>query len=963
MSIRQGTKQTRHEISPFFGSHGGAELFTKLFIETSPNYIVSINESDPTNISNIPAAYNLMKAEDYSNKQPGESNNDVHCDFTDFIIQSALFLREIDQPTGRGFYRSDEFRNLIRAQITDPNTRTSVLGTVINNDQIFGVASGDTGYDQRNLRGILAFPGGFNQSNAVKLNTVLTMMASSPAGINYLSSTINNLVDGIPGANNGLMYFIRNNPFIINQLNIYSNRIPGSNIDIFKQAFYNNVSNNIKAYLFQYANSLREEIAKYRTPRALRDNIARNPEFVTRLSQGIEDSILQALDDVYKTYAPQPTVAAGKSESAKLIENVYGKWNSLSDDARNFYKKFIQLQRFDPTTKTWTTVPETEYGTPIDPRNLSLYRINVIKTSLGTNIPAFVNLIPKFTKKNNLFNDIWYTDSTGKCVRISTSDWTEDSSQNSANNFFKNLYTAVYNGQNRVPVSTTRGVINVPINPPNKFNPNVTTQMFNLNVDQYIRKRFFTIQQELKKPPVVTGPILSLTDKNIWKVDEQGRLYLDEPSGRVYYGIGDPASDKVFKDNFKCYSTFANVQGAECNRYITECLLNNNPDEISVCAEMWRRGDFYKISKEEIKNMHPLVAIRTLQKFGFRNRPVYDPELKMEIKKVESVENWIKDVLSKAWGQKKTNDGRTLQSILESNENVLNYLKLIVEYVNSNPAILNGKEFVGKTVEAVGKVPRSEYAKKLQIPMIKEPKGPATTFYDYSMLRSHLDSGFLGRNLRKPFSTFGTTHPIGMQGVVGLQTPTFRSPFTSVVYGLNVPFQMGGLHPDIQNYLHAEKTGIISGAESLYHIINVTLEDLKAMGKTIDPNDLKSIENKVNAMKALEFELVKTETYLEEYKYLIELFKDYKSEILTLDTIKNLVEKKKDLLSRQTSEENILLKILGSLQGLRHGKCDDFIEDPCQYKPITVDVDMSQLLTKPKETVDCIPKQKICPES
>jgi len=159
-------------------------------------------------------------------------------------------------------------------------------------------------------------------------------------------------------------------------------------------------------------------------------------------------------------------------------------------------------------------------------------------------------------------------------------------------------------------------------------------------------------------------------------------------------------------------------------------LLKNDTESLKVCAEMWKRQDFYAVSKEEIKNMHPLVAVRTLQKFGFRIQRVEDSELKMLVKKFETVDHWMQHVLAKTWGQEKHGQASTLQSTIENNENLLNYLRLLVEYVNSNLAIMNGKEFVGRSSEAAGRVARSELAMKLCIPMIKEPKGANASFYD-----------------------------------------------------------------------------------------------------------------------------------------------------------------------------------------------------------------------------------------
>jgi hypothetical protein len=566
----------------------------------------------------------------------------------------------------------------------------------------------------------------------------------------------------------------------------------------------------------------------------------------------------------------------------------------------------------------------------------------------GQNVSAIKDVIPKFTKKDNIFGDIWYTDSNGRRQKISTAGWVEDANDsNGAQNFFKNLLAATYRGKKEVQVTgAPAGVVSV--NAPVNFNPN--WKRFDLDADSVVRKRLFAIQQELKQPAKVQGPVISFTDKNIWKVDETGRLYMEEGGKRVYYGENDEGSMKVLKQNFKCYSTFANVSGAECDKYVNQCLLSNDADSLKTCIEMWKRKDFYTASTDEIKNMHPMVALRTLQKFGFMAKPVEDSELKITIKKVESVDHWVKRVLSKTFGQQKSNAGESLQSIIEGNENILNYLRLLVEYVNGNPSILNRKEIAGRTSEAAGKLARSELAYKLRIPMIKQPKGPEATFYDYSMLKSYMDVPSLipRRAISVPTSGFGNQFAASFAGSM------YRSPFSTSSYGFQIPYQLGGM------YQAPAQDQIVTGSEALLSLINNTVGDLKAMGKTIAQEDLDTIHKKVENMKNLENELVKTAMYLEVYKYYIELFKNYKSEYLTLSQVQGLAEKYKDLLSKQSSEENLLVKILGSLQGLRQGKCaDEFVDDSCLYEPITVDTSMLPAAAKKMEE-ECIPKQKIC---
>ena len=131
MSDRQVIRQTRQEIASFLGNQGGAELFTKLFIETSPGYFSSVNDNDAKNIVNFPHAYNLMKAEDYNNKDSGMSNNDVHWEFTDQIINYALYLKLIDTPTGRSAFTKGDFDSLMNAKVSDVTNSATLFGQLI----------------------------------------------------------------------------------------------------------------------------------------------------------------------------------------------------------------------------------------------------------------------------------------------------------------------------------------------------------------------------------------------------------------------------------------------------------------------------------------------------------------------------------------------------------------------------------------------------------------------------------------------------------------------------------------------------------------------------------------------------------------------------------------------------------------------------------------------------------------
>lgn len=72
-------------------------VFTKLFIDpTIGNTNFSINEATPDSIKNSELAYNIIIAKLYANKPNGINDNDIHPEFTDFIIETALYHRKIN---------------------------------------------------------------------------------------------------------------------------------------------------------------------------------------------------------------------------------------------------------------------------------------------------------------------------------------------------------------------------------------------------------------------------------------------------------------------------------------------------------------------------------------------------------------------------------------------------------------------------------------------------------------------------------------------------------------------------------------------------------------------------------------------------------------------------------------------------------------------------------------------------
>ncbi|AYV80907.1 MAG: hypothetical protein Harvfovirus10_5 [Harvfovirus sp.] len=605
-------------------------------------------------------------------------------------------------------------------------------------------------------------------------------------------------------------------------------------------------------------------------------------------------------------HAPSPP------ESKILWDDVFMKWKDpdFTENAKIFYRKYLQFMTID-TAGADAVIPEAKYGDQTI-MNQPQKRVNLLKTnSFGgprTNpmtpateliapCPKFTNLIPQVP---NTVKKMWFTDAAGQ--QVSLIDPLADA--------LKEFYCKTY----KFGGTFTIGAAAINIKP--NWNPASKYEVFNINIDKFTRKRFFKIMSEIKKPPKVEGPVFSLADKNIWHVDESNRLYKEENGTKVYYDEDSDASKRIMTAEFKCYSTLANASVDKCNFYVNQCLLRSDPESLSNCTEYWKNHDFYKATKDEIKDMHPMVAVRTLQKFGFRVKKMEDPECKMQVKKFESVDHWLKTVLTKGdWQKPDPNNaaGGKFQNTIEDNENLLNYLKLVVEYVNANPAVLNGKEFAAKTSEAIGRVKQSDLAVRLGIQMAKVPASRYQGMYDYSMLQSHVGS-FRSQVPRNPLAgSFGG--------------PGSRSSFGSFgsEIGIGMPFQLGGV-PNIDSYIRRVESNSISGASALQALIDSRITDLKNRGIFIDLDDQTSIVKKIDTMKKIEDELISTAMILDAYSKIQYLFPGNRSEMLSMDKVKAFVEKYKDLVSTQANEETALVKIYGALEKLLVGQSDDFVD-------------------------------------
>ena len=432
---------------------------------------------------------------------------------------------------------------------------------------------------------------------------------------------------------------------------------------------------------------------------AVRSAFIKNSDFTTRAV---------APPAVVPGAAPVAVPLVSKTQVIEQIwKNVYGKWNTFTALERDIFNSVMSFQTLDVATGQWSPIATNNMGAPISPANYANYRVNLKKTAIGEMCPNFIKYLPKFDP-TSFGTKVWYTNNaTTQREEIDTTSIlasagvpgvsallaaavpgaANPATQNeNRENLFRILYCAVF--RNDQQLLTNIGL-------PNVFPLLSTTlkpcTLFNINVSKFMRRRLYNAKTSKNAVQQTPTTIVSMMTKDIWSRNAKGNLVRTDPDtgAEVEYGIG-LQSESVLEAVNNCYTTgVSSGNETECNRYMNECLLNGDADDVNGCLEFWKKTDFYKVAKEEISKMHPLIALKTLGKFGFKQTNYM--ENGTQLKRIQTKDEWVKNTLASfaTNANAKVPAGENLQNIISSNSKLLDYLQLLTEYVNANPAIMN----------------------------------------------------------------------------------------------------------------------------------------------------------------------------------------------------------------------------------------------------------------------------------
>lgn len=390
-----------------------------------------------------------------------------------------------------------------------------------------------------------------------------------------------------------------------------------------------------------------------------------------------------------------------------------------------------------------------------------------------------------------------------------------------------------------------------------KGTPGTSTNKSFSKFNNYLIYRATGIRKPTIPKDLKPSSILDFALPRIWEFKD-GEFWATIDGKKVKYG--DDQYEKIMSAG-KCDNL--GIPEDKCSDFISKCIINEDPKQLQQCMEAIKVYDFEATMPEQIKKMHPKVALMLLQKFHIDTVHIYDPVTKMEVIKVQSLEDWLSGLKAKGV------EDSTINAIIGA-EKLKRYIELLILYINSEPAILNSG-FTGQTAESTGTPLPSKYIESLKIGMRVDPPLVTRTIG----LKGYVQA-LSGFNPAKDSAYF--------------LAPSFRMPF---------PQLGGGKH--------------VSTASVVREIIDGLVHDLKARGQVLDERDVAKIQGHLKTLEVVESQLLKVFEYLQQYRRMADANRAMPNKDLQMHDIEAAVDKFNSTFSHKDMTMKALLDVISKL--------------------------------------------------
>lgn len=341
---------------------------------------------------------------------------------------------------------------------------------------------------------------------------------------------------------------------------------------------------------------------------------------------------------------------------------------------------------------------------------------------------------------------------------------------------------------------------------------------------------------------------------------------------------------------------------AKCAETVQECLMNDDVGSLNKCLGRLKNDhNFANAAYNEIRGISPAMAVRLLQRLGFK-------AVKEDGQwKVQSVNEWETRV--KRVGT--VNGASLARNDITTNDDLKKYLAILVHYVNANPAVLNsGYKGPAKKVDPVAAVAsvtkidkdHREALRKLGFTIASRPT--AFTIGEPGGTRALASAQ---KSIQTDASAVAALMGLFAQGINGVGRVNFP-----MMGGASVgPLPRGNKNLTSEEIEHLNNKGSVV----LREMINGIKQKLLSQNKTLANEDEAKIEKHLVSMKKAEEALANDIKLLSEYYSIVDQYGDSSVEEINtagidLKQIRENLEKTHNKLSK---EARFLLAVVNML--------------------------------------------------
>ena len=345
------------------------------------------------------------------------------------------------------------------------------------------------------------------------------------------------------------------------------------------------------------------------------------------------------------------------------------------------------------------------------------------------------------------------------------------------------------------------------------------------------------------------------------------------------------ANSQHFADNAtinnNCFTTATKPNATlKCVDYIDKCLEGQ---DIAKCQRYFASADFFDATQDEVENMLPSVAIKTLSKFGFKQGSEFDDAAGQDLIKVQSVSSW-KEGLSSV-----TNDRNTISAIIGNNK-LIGYLENLVQLINRNPAILNSN-YRGASNEGSVYNPRKfSNTQFYKFGLRAKHPVPRANVRDVEYIASAINRDNLRLSLKLGVPLFSSAIPVSLVGGGSSNIVSMESATSQI--------------NDTNKY----------ASTVLKNMFDYYLNKLKSNNKDIEIKDKEKVYTLIKDLLKKETQLYEVMDFVEKYSILVSLFgEDASRKVVSADDMKKAVKARSSVFSKKVKREHDLISVLRAI--------------------------------------------------